>query len=268
MESPDSAATTRPIALITGASAGIGHVFAQRLAASGHDLILVARDAVRLRAVADELALQHGVHAAAFPADLSREDGMRGVAEHIAQSDRLAFLVNNAGFGTKGKLVNRPAAEQASMLQLHVMAPMLLTRAALPGMIARGSGTIINVSSIASFAFAPGVVNYGASKAFLRVFSEGLALELGGTGVHVQALCPGFTHTEMHSRAAIRKETIPAFLWLDAGRVVDYSLAQAERGGPTVCIPDWKYKTAVVMLKHLPEWMKGWMRARYGRSRL
>ena len=267
-ERPGAAVPTRPVALVTGASAGIGLVFAQRLAASGHDLILVARDAARLRAAADDLISRYGVQAEVLPADLSQEDGMRRVAEHIAQSDRLAWLVNNAGFGTKGKLVNRPAAEQASMLQLHVMAPMLLTRAALPGMIARRSGTVINVSSIASFVYSAGVVNYGASKAFLRVFSEGLALELKGTGVHVQALCPGFTHTEMHARAAIRKETIPAFLWLDAGRVVDYSIAQAERRGSTVCIPDWKYKTAVLIVKYLPEWMKGWMRARYGKTRV
>src|SRR5581483_4488493 len=118
----------RLVALVTGATAGIGRVFAQRLAASGHDLILVARDAVRLETLADELALQYGIEAEALAADLSRDDGMRRVADRIAQESRLAVLVNNAGFGTKGRLVNRPVAEQATMLELHVMAPMLHTR--------------------------------------------------------------------------------------------------------------------------------------------
>ena len=110
-----------------------------------------------------------------MPADLARDEGMRSVANRIAQMERLDYLVNNAGFGSKGKLANRPVAEQATMLELHVMAPMLLSRAALPGMIARSSGTIINVSSVASFIHSPGNVNYCATKAYLRVFSEGLA---------------------------------------------------------------------------------------------
>jgi hypothetical protein len=140
--SADSTSRERPVAPITGASAGIGKLFAQRLAAREHDLILVARDAVRLEALADELALQFGVGAEALPADLARDEGMRRVAEQITQTDRLAFLVNSAGFGTKGRLVNQPVAEQATMLKLHVMAPIVLTRAALPGMLARETGTI------------------------------------------------------------------------------------------------------------------------------
>src|ERR1019366_1463021 len=245
----------RPVALVTGASAGIGKLFAQRLPAQGHDLILVARDAARLQALADELALEFGVSAEVLPADLARHEGMRRVAECAAHADRLAFLVNNPGFGTKGLFINRPVAEQATMLELHVMAPMLLTRAALPGMIARGTGTVINVSSVASFTFAVGNVNYCATKAYLRVFSEGLATELIGTGVHVQALCPGFARTEFHDRAAIDMKSTPGFLWLDAGRVVDDSLAQAARGGQTVCVPGWQYKLAVLLIRYLPQWL-------------
>jgi hypothetical protein len=259
---------SRYFALITGASAGIGKVFAQRLAAQGHDLILVARDATRLQAFADELSLQFGIDVEALPADLSRDEGMRRVAERITQTANLAFLVNNAGFGTKGKLVNRPIAEQATMLELHVVAPMLLTRAALPGMIERRAGTIINVASVASFVYSAGNVNYCATKAYLRVFSEGLAMELRDTGVHVQALCPGFTHTEFHDRAAVDKSSIPDWLWLDAGRVVDDSLAQAARRGATVCIPGLRYKAIVLLVKYLPEWIKAGTRARYGKSRL
>jgi short-subunit dehydrogenase len=260
--------TKRPVALVTGASAGIGKVFAQRLAARGYDVILVARDAERLAALAGELTLQFGVDAEVLAADLARDDGMRSVAERLAQSDRLSFLVNNAGFGTKGRLVNRPVAEQATMLKLHVMAPMLLTRAVLPGMIARANGTIINVASVASFTYGAGSVNYCATKAYLRVFSQALALELAGSGVHVQALCPGFTQTEFHDRAAVRKSTIADYLWLDAGFVVDQSLAQAERRGATVCVPSLRYKLIVLGLKYMPGWLKSGAQRKYGKTRV
>ena len=257
----------RLVALVTGATAGIGRVFAQRLASTGHDLILVARDATRLGALADELTLQFGITAEALPADLSRDDGMRRVADRIAQEPRLAVLVNNAGFGTKGRLVNRPVAEQATMLELHVMAPMLHTRAALPGMLERRRGWIINVSSVASYTFSMGNVNYCATKAYLRVFSESLALELAGTGVQVQALCPGFTHTEFHDRAGMDKETIPGMLWLSSERVVDESLAQIAAGGHPVCVPSLRFKLIVLLLRYIPEWAMRPVRARYGRLR-
>ncbi len=257
----------RTVALITGASAGLGKVFAQRLAAAGHDLVLVARDAARLQALADELSLQYGISAEPMAADLSRDEGMRRVAERISKMENLEYLVNNAGFGTKGKLVNRPVAEQATMLELHVMAPMLLTRAALPGMTERGFGTIINVSSVASFVYSAGNANYCSTKAYLRVFSLGLNEELRGTGVHVQALCPGFTHTEFHDRAAIDKSTTSKFLWLDAERVVDESLAQATAKGPVVCIPGKRYRMIVFMIKYFPDWLLNMVRGRYGKMR-
>jgi len=259
--------SVRLVALITGATAGIGKVFAQRLAASGHDLILVARDATRLSALADELSLQFGITAEALSADLARDDGMRRVADRIAQEPRLAVLVNNAGFGTKGRLVNRPVAEQATMLELHVMAPMLHTRAALPGMIERRRGWIINVSSVASWTYSMGNTNYCATKAYLRVFSESLALELDGTGVRVQALCPGFTHTEFHDRAGMDKKTIAGVLWLTSERVVDESLAQIAAGGHPVCVPSLRFKFIVLLLRYMPEWAMRPMRARYGRLR-
>jgi hypothetical protein len=263
----DAPASERPLALITGASAGIGKLFAHRLASLGHDVLLVARDAARLEAVADELTRQFGVGAATLPADLARDDGMRAVAERITKEDRLAFLVNNAGFGTKGLLVNRPVAEQATMVKLHVMAPMLLTRAALPGLIARGKGTIINVSSVASYVYGMGNVNYCATKAYLRFFTEALALELDGTGVHAQALCPGFTYTEFHDRAGIDRTQMPRWMWMNAERVVDESLAQAARNGRTVCIPGLRYRVIVFLVKYLPEWIKSGARARYGKAR-
>jgi hypothetical protein len=256
-----------PVALVTGATAGIGRVFAQRLAASGHDLILVARDGARLSALADELSLQYGINAETIAADLSRNEGMRRVGERIAQMERLDILVNNAGFGTKGLLATRPVAEQATMLELHVMAPMILTRAALPRMLERRQGQIINVASVASFVSSAGNVNYCATKTYLRVFSEGLAAELAGTGVNVQALCPGFTHTEFHDRAAIEKSTIPKMLWLNADRVVDDSLAQSAAAGGVICIPGLRYKLLVLFLRYMPYWVKGGLLRKYGKSR-
>lgn len=259
---------SRPLAVVTGASAGLGKIFAQQLAERGFDLLLVARDAERLRALADEVSLQYAVHADAYPADLSRDDGMRGLAERIAKDERVMVLVNNAGFGTKGKLATRPVSEQATMLELHVMAPMLLTRAVLPGMIARREGRIITVASVASFTAAPGNVNYCATKAYQRVMMEALALELEDTGVHVQALCPGFTHTEFHGRANIDKGTIPGFLWLDAKRVVRESLDAAFGDGPVVVIPTKRYRAIVTGLRYMPRWLRGILQKRYGKARV
>lgn len=258
----------RPLAVITGASAGLGKIFARQLAERGFDLLLVARDADRLRTLADELALQYAISADPWPADLSRDDGMRTLAEFLSRNQRVMVLVNNAGFGTKGKLAVRPVSEQATMVELHVMAPMLLTRAVLPGMIARREGRIITVASVASFTASPGNVNYCATKAYQRVFMESLAMELEGTGVRVQALCPGFTHTEFHGRAEISKDTIPAFLWLEAERVVRDSLDAAFGDGPVVVIPGRRYRLIVAGLKYMPAWLRGLMQRRYGKARI
>jgi hypothetical protein len=258
----------RPLAVVTGASAGLGKVFARQLAERGFDLVLVARDADRLRSVADELTLQFAITATPWPADLSRDEGMRSLAEFVSKQERLMLLVNNAGFGTKGTFVNRPVAEQATMLELHVMAPMLLIRAVLPGMIARREGIIITVASVASFTASMGNVNYCATKAYQRVMLEGLAMELGGTGVKVQALCPGFTHTEFHDRAAIQKDTIPSWLWLDAERVVRESLDNAFGDGPVVVVPGRRYRWVVFALKYLPDWVRRRFQRRYGKARV
>ncbi|MBP7550394.1 MAG: SDR family oxidoreductase [Gemmatimonadaceae bacterium] len=261
--------SSRPLAVVTGASAGLGREFARQLAERGFDLLLVARDHERLKSLGSELSLQYGIAADAWPADLSRDDGMRTLAEFLAQNERVLLLINNAGFGTKGKLATRPVAEQATMLELHVMAPMLLTRAVLPGMIARREGRIINVASVASFTASPGNVNYCATKAYERVFMEGLAMELVGTGVQVQALCPGFTHTEFHDRMQIDKSKgIPSWAWLNADRVVRESLDAAFGDGPTVVIPGKRYKLVVAMLRHMPMWVRGMLQERYGRARI
>ncbi len=258
----------RPLAVVTGASAGLGREYAVQLAERGFDLLLVARDKARLAELAAAIAADHRVNAEAWPADLSRDDGMRTLAEYLARNDRLMVLVNNAGFGTKGRLANRPVSEQATMLELHVMAPMLLTRAALPGMIARREGRIITVASVASYTASAGNVNYCATKAYQRVMTEGLALELEGTGVKAQVCCPGFTHTEFHERAAIDKtKGIPSWAWLDAKRVVRESLDAAFGDGPVVVVPSRRYRFIVFVLRFMPRWIRNSLARRYGKSR-
>jgi short-subunit dehydrogenase len=253
-------------ALVTGATAGIGAAFARELAARGHDLVLVARDHARLEALAAELRERHAVQAEALAADLSGDEGVERVVGRIAALPALAVLVNNAGFGTAGPLATAPAEVQERMVRLHVLAPMRLTGAALPGLLARAAqpgplarrdGAVVNVSSVASFIYAAGSVNYCATKAYLTTFSEGLGAELAGTGVQVQALCPGFTRTEFHQRIGPAAGDHPAWMWLTADAVVRASLAQLDRRGPVVCVPGLHYKLLVAVVRLLPRRLIG-----------
>ena len=257
---------SRGLAVVTGATAGIGREFAEQLGARGYDLLLVARDRERLASTAAAIAAAHGVEAEAFPADLSREDGVILLAERIAASARLALLVNNAGFGSRGRLADSDVERQTAMLRLHVLAPMRLARAALPLLLASRSGGVINVSSVAGFVYSAGNVNYCATKAYLTTFSEGLAAELHGTGVRAQALCPGFTRTEFHARIPGPVESHPKFAWLSAREVVAYSLRCLDRGRPVVCIPGLRWRLAVWAIRLLPRSLIGWVtRRRYDR---
>jgi short-subunit dehydrogenase len=253
-------------ALVTGATAGIGAAFARQLAARGHALVLVARDRARLEALAAELRGRHAVQAEVLAADLSGDEGVERVVARIAALPGLAVLVNNAGFGTAGALATAPAEVQERMLRLHVLAPMRLTRAALPGLLARAAlpeplarrdGAVVNVSSVASFLYGAGSVNYCATKAYLTTFSEGLGAELTGTGVQVQALCPGFTRTEFHQRIGPSAGDHPAWMWLTADAVVRASLAQLDRRGPVICVPGLHYKLLVAVVRLLPRRLIG-----------
>ena len=259
--------SNRPLAVITGATSGIGNVFARRLAASGHDLMLVARDEARLDAIAAELARAHGVQVEGVAADLSTDADIARVADRLRGESRLAMLVSNAGFGTRGTIETADPAGQARMLRLHVQATHELVHAAQPGMLARRSGTIIVVASVASWSPTAGNVNYNATKVYQRMYCEALAHELVETGVHVQALCPGFTYTEFHDRLGSGRKGIPGWAWLPAERVVDESLAQARARGPVVCVPGKRFKLIVFLLKYAP-WMLGSLRQRYRRDRL
>jgi uncharacterized protein len=255
-----SGSSRRPLgsglALITGASAGIGREFSRQLARAGQDLVLGARDAERLSALAKELTAATGVAVESLPADLSREEEVSRVAARIGALPRLTLLVNNAGFGTTGTLALADPELQAAMLRLHVLAPMRLTQAALPVLLANRRGGIINVSSVASFIFAPGHVNYCASKAYLTTFTEGLAAELAGTGVRAQALCPGFTHTEFHQRMGVPKDRV-SVMWMSAESVVRASLRSFERGGPVVFVPGVRYKVLALVARVLPRTLLG-----------
>lgn len=226
-------------AMITGASSGIGTAFARRLAADGYKLLLVARREARLAALATELQQCYAVQSEILVADLAVIEDVARVEKCIAATEMLTMLVNNAGFGTTGSFADSDLTKQLAMVHVHINTSMCLCHAALPDMLARRRGDIINVSSIAAFIPASGNATYSASKAFLNVFTEALHAELQGTGVRVQTLCPGFTMTEFHDTpefGASYRAKIPHALWMSPEDVVTASLSGLERG-EVMCIP-------------------------------
>src|SRR5579883_2177794 len=198
----------RPIALITGASAGLGATFAHHLAADGCDLVLVARRVDALQQIAAEVQAKHGASTEIIAADLTRDDDVGRVCARLAAG--VDLLVNNAGFGSRGFFFEADAVQQDAMHRLHVVAVERLTRAALPGMVERNRGGILNVASVAAFIAGPGNISYCATKAWMVVFTEGLYLELKsmGSAVAVQALCPGYTYTEFHDVLGVDRSTL------------------------------------------------------------
>jgi uncharacterized protein len=239
-------------ALVTGATSGIGAAFARRLAAEGYDLVLVARDEERLNATAQELRARHGVGIETVTADLATAIGQEAVAARASDGDRaIDLLVNNAGRSLNTPFLRSTPEAEAGLLQLNVLAVMRLTHAVLPAMVARRAGSIINVSSVASFGAAMPGSTYPASKAWVTNFTESVALSVAPFGVRVMVLCPGYVRTEFHARAGINMSKTPNFLWLDAGRLVADAMRDLERGR-VVCVPNWKYKVAVFGLRHLP----------------
>ncbi len=244
-------AKPRSLALITGASSGLGATFARALAARGYDLLLVARRKERLDALATELAASHGVRAEVLVADLIDAADLSRVEERIAATPELELLVNNAGFGTRGYFWES-MADQDSMHRLHVMATMRLAQAALAAMTVRGHGAVINVSSVAGF-INTGHTSYHSTKAWMNAFTEGLHLELkaAGSAVKVQALCPGFTITEFHDTMGADRKEVPQWLWMQADDVVRASLEGLDRGTLFV-VPGWIYKVLVRLVPRLP----------------
>jgi uncharacterized protein len=242
--------TMRNTALITGASAGLGATYARHLAAQGFDLILVARRLERLEALAAKLRQQYLIQVEPLSADLSNPNDLERLEKYISQCDTLSMLVNNAGFGIPGNFSDVDIHKTLNMIDVMVIACVRLARAALPGMITRKCGAIINISSIAAFTAAQGNPTYAATKAYLNAFSEALAFELRGTGVKVQAVCPGFTITEFHDAGEYEgtntRSTVPKWLWVTADQVVTQSLKDLIRG-KLYSIYGTKYRLAAVL---------------------
>ncbi len=240
-------------ALVTGASSGIGAAFARALARRGHDLILVARRRDRLEQLAQQLAREHGVAAEVLAADLSEDAGVASVEARIAAAPDLDLVVNSAGFGSRGRFWDAEDGVQDRMYRVHVIATMRLTRAALRSMVPRDRGAVINVSSVAGFAASPGGASYAATKAWMNVFTESLALELdsAGSGVKVQALCPGFTYSEFHDVIGADRSRIPRTWWMTADEVVAASLRGLEEGRIYV-IPGLRYRVLAALARVAP----------------
>ncbi len=243
-------ASRRGIALVTGASAGIGAAFAERLAREGYGLVVVARRGDRLEALAAGLEASHGTRTEVLVADLCAPADLRRVEERAAADD-ITLLVNNAGFGTFGPLSGLDPDREEEEIALNVTALVRLTRAALPGMLARKHGGIINVSSLAAYQPGPFNATYAATKAFVNSFTEAVHEEVRGSGVTVQALCPGFTHTEFQGRAGVDTRQIPERAFQTPEQVVDASLA-ALRRGRAVCIPGLHNKALAVVSSKSP----------------
>jgi hypothetical protein len=240
------------MALVTGASSGIGEAFARALAERGHDLVVVARDADRLRALAARLEADHGTATEILGADLAVPDGVARVEARLGRrGEPVELLVNNAGFATSGTFAALPADGEEAEIRVNVIAVVRLTHAALAPMVERGRGGVINVSSVAAYQATAGSATYGATKAFVSNFTNALHEELRGTGVKMMVLAPGYTHTEFHARAGIAGKGMPEFLWQDADEVVERALQVYDKGR-AVCVPGAINQTAAAFSASLP----------------
>jgi short-subunit dehydrogenase len=226
------------IALITGATAGIGAQYARLLAKEGFDLILVARNKNRLASTAKSLNKEFGVKVEILPADLTKPVQLEKVRKRLSDSRKpIEVLINNAGFGINKSFLVSDLSDEQGLLDVLVTAPMRLTHAVLPIMKERNSGTIVNVSSVASW-IAGG--SYSAAKSYLTVLTESLHTELRPTKIKISALCPGFTRTEFHERGRMKMNGLPNFMWLSAEEVVSKSWRDVN-AGKVISIPGWQY---------------------------
>ena len=247
-------------ALVTGATAGIGHAFCRELADRGHDLVIVARNRARLENVSDELRARYSINVEILAADLSKRAQLQRVAKRLADRDRpIDLLVNKAGFGMSKSFLTGDVADAEAMLDVLCRAVLVLSHASALAMKERGRGAIINVSSVAGF-FPTGT--YAAAKAWVTAFTETLAHELAGSGVSATALCPGFTHTELHERLQVDMSKVPKGMWLEADRVVRDCLDDV-KAGKVISVPGVQYKLLVGMTQLAP---RGLVRVISGRA--
>ncbi len=260
---------SKNVIAITGASSGIGAAFARKLA-SGHNLLLIARRKDRLEELASELSKAYGTRTTVVEADLTREEDLAKTAEYLKNEPRLALLINNAGFGTKGRFWESPLEVQERMHRLHVMATVRLTHAALREMVARDYGGIINVASVSAFVRSPGTTSYSATKTWMTAFTEGLYLELKGmkSNVVIQALCPGFTYSEFHDMMGVDRERLAkSGFWMTAEQVVEASL-DGMRQRKLFVVPGWRYRVLTAIFSKLPTRARLAVEGIAGRARL
>ncbi|GAB2636247.1 SDR family NAD(P)-dependent oxidoreductase [Kribbella swartbergensis] len=235
-------------ALITGPATGIGRAFADKLAREEYDLVLVSRDEARLKETAAEITRRYGVACEVLPADLTDRDDLAKVEDRF-RTGPIEVLVNNAGFGQKKPFWANPVEVEEKQFDLLVRVVLRLTHAAVLPMIERGSGAVINVSSVAGFLQRG---SYSAHKSWVTNFSAGLAIELHAKGVAVMALCPGFVRTEFHDRMGMDKTIIPSFLWLDADEMVELAWKDLMRG-KAISIPTRRYKLLMAAARYTPQ---------------
>ena len=255
--SPSSAA------LVTGASAGIGSDLARELARRGHNLILVARREDRLRELGEELAGAHGISAEALRCDLADPQAVDALAGRVDGLGRqVDILVNNAGFATGGPFAEADPAREREQVRVLVEAVVVLTRAFLPGMIARGRGGVLNVASVAGFQPMPYSAGYSAAKAYVLAFTEAVHQEAAGHGVAVTALCPGPVETEFWEGAGWQVATGQSFeqAWPSVARVTPEQAARAGiaglAAGKRVVVPGFPNRAAMMASQYIPHWLK------------
>src|SRR3954468_23497255 len=227
----------RPLAVVTGASAGIGRELADILAREGHDLVLVARREAELKTLAEELLQRHGAISTVAPVDLSQPDAADQVLAAIGPEAAVDVLVNNAGFGGHGAFAERPRSDELRMLAVNVVALTDLTRVLLPGMVARGHGRVLNVGSTAAFQPGPFMAVYYATKAYVLSLSQALAEETRGTGVTVTCLCPGVTDTEFHGVAGTDAQPLTSGALSMPARAVAEAGYRAMMRGKLIVVP-------------------------------
>ena len=258
--------TPKPLALITGATSGIGKSFAEKLAGQGYDLILTGRREQIIGPFGKELATRHGVDVKVVIADFADTKDLDSLVSLVKSLPRIDVLINNAGFGLKNAFGEESAESIGNMFQVHAMATVQLTHAALPKMIAAKKGAIINVSSLAAYLPLPGSEIYSATKSFLNGFSKSLSMSVRRHGITVQALCPGFTHTDFHSKLDLDPATLKnsgPLRWMSSDDVVKESLHALKKKNSVVVVPGFLNRVLQRIIYFMPWRVYSWVIMRF-----